>query len=130
MIAALRGSMSKARVLIIDDEVEYVAILRERLEFEGFEVESALDGFVGLEMIRANKPDVVLLDIMIPGQDGFSIFKSMLDEPAIADVPVIFVSAYGRDISGDKWDLLDKAPFLRKPFDVDELIAVIGELTS
>ena len=122
--------MAKTRVLIIDDEIEYVGILRDRLEFEGFEVESATDGFVGLEMIRANKPDVVLLDVMIPKQDGFTIFKCMLDEPAIAHVPVIFVSAYGRDISGDKWELFDKAPFLRKPFDVDELIALIGELVK
>jgi DNA-binding response OmpR family regulator len=122
--------MAKKQVLIVDDEVDYLEILRDRLEFEGFEVELAATGTGGLEMMRANKPDVVLLDIMIPGQDGFSIFRAMLGDASLADIPVIFVSAYGMDVSDDKQKLLDKVPFLRKPFDVDELIAVIEDLTS
>ncbi len=118
----------KVHILIVDDEGEYIEILRERLEFEGYELDSALDGSSGLQKMKSNKPDILLLDIMMPGQSGLDVYREMLGDPDLADIPVIFLSAFGSELFGDDKVLIKDATFLQKPFDVNELITAIAAL--
>ena len=120
--------MSKKKILIIDDEQSYVEVLKERLEFERFEVMVALDGKTGLKLLAKNKYEAVLLDVMMPGFDGFEV-KQYINEKNgfLSHSPIIFVSAYGRSLSEEQKQIVGKSPFIRKPFEVKDLIKLINE---
>lgn len=119
----------RIRLLIIDDEKDYVDVLRDRLEFEGFEVVDVQDGESGLQKLREEAFDIVLLDIMMPGLDGFGVYREVQEKDGVlSHAPIIFVTAYGRTLSKKEKELIAGAPFVRKPFDVDELIALIREV--
>ncbi len=120
--------MTKKRVLIIDDEEDYRALIKDRFDFEGFETFEAVDGAVGLQMMVENKPDIVLLDIMMPQLDGFEVMERIRNDDALSRIPIIFVTAYGRLLSEEQQRIVGDAPFLRKPFDMVELLSVMREL--
>jgi CheY-like chemotaxis protein len=108
-----------ARVLIVDDELDIRETISEILMFEGHEVFAATDGEQALVRCRQLQPDLVLLDLMMPGMNGWEFRRAQLRDPAIAAVPVVVVSAVGRggDLSADG--------FLPKPFGLDELLAMV-----
>ena len=119
------------RILVVDDEFSIVASLREVLEWEGYVVDTAPNGRLGLEAIARARPDIVLLDVMMPILDGLSMLRALRLDPATRALPVILMSAApirvgaGRD--GYQGALL-------KPFDVDVLLAklrqVLGRTTA
>lgn len=119
----------KKRILIVDDERDYVDVLRDRLVFEGFDVEVAYDGSSGFDRLLEIKPSVILLDVMMPGMDGFE-FQRRLREAGLGAVHVIFVTAYGRPISDAERGLIGEAPFIRKPFEVEDLLDLIQKLAG
>ena len=82
-----------ARVLVIDDEDPIRLLCRVNLEGGGMEVLEAADGPGGLEAARAEKPDVILLDVMMPGLDGWRVAEQLLDDPKTGDIPIIFLTA-------------------------------------
>jgi two-component system response regulator RegX3 len=108
------------RILIIEDEPSFVEVLELSLGAEGFEVESALDGKVGLERFRASRPDLVLLDLMLPGLPGLDVLRAMRRE---SDVPVLVVSA--KDAEADIVTALELGAdgYVTKPYSVRELVA-------
>jgi len=121
------------RVLVIDDEAPIRLLCRVNLEAEGMEVLEAPDGARGLEVARSERPDVVLLDVMMPGLDGWRVAQEMLDDERTNEIPIIFLTARaefrdrarGLDIGGvdyvtKPFNPLDLAPL------VDELLARIG----
>ena len=120
---------AKTRILIVDDERDYTDVLRDRLVFEGFEVDVAYDGQSGFDRLVEMKPQIVLLDVMMPGLDGFE-FQRRLREEGLDAVRVIFVTAYGRPISEDERTLIGDAPFIRKPFEVEDLLDLIQKLSA
>jgi DNA-binding response OmpR family regulator len=120
----------KQRILVVDDEHDYVDVLKDRLVFEGFEVDVAYDGPSGLAQLTAAPPSLVLLDVMMPGMNGFEFVRRMREAPGGDAVPVIFVTAYGRQPSEAELALIGDAPFIRKPFEVDELVALIRETAA
>src|SRR5918992_3628997 len=81
------------RVLVIDDEAPIRLLCRVNLEAEKMEVLEANDGPSGLELARAEKPDVVLLDVMMPGLDGWRVAEELLDDPRTQSIPIIFLTA-------------------------------------
>jgi DNA-binding response OmpR family regulator len=83
----------KKTILIIDDEPEYCEMLRMRLEAHDFTVVTALDGTEGLKQARSSPPDLILLDVMLPGADGGDIARSIHSDPGLSAVPVIFLTA-------------------------------------
>jgi len=115
----------RRRILIVDDERDYADVLKDRLEFEGFEVDAAYDGLSGLEAVEGFKPDLILLDIMMPGMDGFE-FASALKARG-CHLPVVFVTAYGRTFSERERETVGSSPVIRKPFEADELLEVISK---
>lgn len=89
-----RGSVSGvARVLVVDDEPEIRELCRVNLEFEGFEVLEAADGAEALRVVREQQPDVVFLDLMMPGIDGWDVLHALKEDDRTARIPVILLTA-------------------------------------
>jgi DNA-binding response OmpR family regulator len=117
--------MQKKRVLFIEDESELLDLMKIRLEANGYEMESALDGEEGLEKARSLMPELVLLDIQLPRLNGLKVCKSIKSDPATKKIPVIIISA---SIVKDLWPRSKKAgadDVISKPFDADELLMKI-----
>jgi DNA-binding response OmpR family regulator len=115
-------------IFIADDESGFVATLRSRLEFEGFEVTSAPDGRAALEMIRKALPDLILLDIMMPAVNGYQVCRELKEDPATSPVPILMVTAKSQE-SDRFWGMEAGADaYITKPFEMDELIGKIREL--
>ena len=81
------------RVLVIDDEAPIRLLCRVNLEAEGMEVLEAADGPSGLDQARRERPDVVLLDVMMPGLDGWRVAEELLDDDRTAEIPIVFLTA-------------------------------------
>ena len=90
--------MAKGRILVVDDEVYIVHILDFSLGMEGYEVVTALDGEQALEKVAQQKPDLIVLDIMMPKLDGYETCKALKSRDETKDIPVILLSAKGRNV--------------------------------
>ena len=114
----------KKRILCIEDETEMIDLIRLVLEREGgFEVSGAVGGQQGLEAMRHNKPDLILLDLMMPGVDGWEVYRQMKADKALMDIPVIVVTAKAQSI--DKVLGLKVAKvedYITKPFGPKQLV--------
>ena len=118
------------RVLVIDDEAPIRLLCRVNLEAEGMVVLEAPDGPSGLEVARYEAPDVILLDVMMPGLDGWRVAEQLLEDPATAGVPVVFLTA--------RADLRDRArgmdlgglDYITKPFNPVELAALVASVVE
>ncbi len=116
------------RVLVIDDEAPIRLLCRVNLEAEGMSVLEASDGPSGLALAQAELPDVVLLDVMMPGLDGWGVAESLLDDASTAEIPIIFLTARaefrdrarGLDIGG--------VDYVTKPFNPIELAPLVRAL--
>ncbi len=118
------------RVLVIDDEAPIRLLCRVNLEAEKMEVLEAADGPSGLEKARAEVPDVILLDVMMPALDGWRVAEQLLDEDSTKDIPIIFLTARaefrdrarGLDIGG--------VDYVTKPFNPLELAGLVNDLLA
>ncbi len=121
--------MSK-RIFIADDESGFVATLKSRLEFEGFEITTAPDGKAALEQIPVDKPDLVLLDIMMPAVNGYQVCRELKEDPDTSSIPILMLTAKSQE-SDKFWGMEAGADdYMTKPFDMDELIGKIEALLS
>ncbi len=113
----------KKRILYIEDEPEMIDLTRYVLEREGFELLGAVGGLKGLEAIKREKPDLVLLDLMMPDIDGWEVYRRMKADQELADIPVIIVTAKAQSI--DKALGLHVAKvddYITKPFGPRDLV--------
>lgn len=94
-----------ARILVVDDVPANVKLLEARLSAEYYEVVTASNGYEALEFCENNSVDVILLDVMMPGMDGFEVCRRLKSQPATAHIPVILVTALDQDM-----DRIDPAP--------------------
>jgi len=115
-------------VLVVDDEPQVVWMLRFSLEAEGYQTFSACDGRGALDEIRERRPNVVLLDIMMPVMDGWSVLEELQDLPEEARPRVIVVSARASLRDRAKAAELGADAFVSKPFNVDDLLRVLDGL--
>jgi len=112
----------KAYILVVDDDHEILEMVERVLKLEGYEVGTAVDGETGLAMMEERQPDLVILDIMMPGLDGFQVLDLIRRR---SDVPVIMLTARSETpIAGDALDL-GADDYVRKPFAIRELMARI-----
>ncbi len=112
-------------ILIIDDERDYVDVLRDRLEFEGYDAHGAYDGASGLELFARLRPSVLILDVMMPGIDGFEFVRRLTAQGQRDDVLIVFVTAYGRKHTEEESTLMGDSPVLKKPVEMSDLIDII-----
>jgi len=120
------------KTVVFAEDDRHIALLIEfALADRGFQVEHYGGGAELLERLgRAPRPDAIVLDLMLPGIDGFGVLERMRASPALAAVPVLVLSARARDV--DRAAALERGAraYLTKPFDVDELAALVLELTG
>src|SRR5687767_12860080 len=109
------------KVLVVEDNANLAFGLTRSLESEGYDVEAAEDGIRGLEMARSGNPDLVVLDLMLPGMDGYSILKKLRSEGK--DVPVLILTARGEEADKVFGFRLGADDYVTKPFSLSELLA-------
>ena len=116
----------KKHILCIEDESEMIELMRLVLEREGFDVTGAVGGEQGLKAMRQKKPDLILLDLMMPGIDGWEVYRQMRADKELMEIPVIIVTAKAQSI--DKvlgLQVAKVADYITKPFGPKELISSI-----
>lgn len=115
--------MRSMKVLIVDDDVDSLAIAKLRLKKDGYIIESAGNGVEGLAKAREENPDLILLDVQMPGRSGFEVCAELKSDPELCNIPVIFLSS-ADDISEKVKGLdLGAVDYVTKPFDIFELRA-------
>ena len=110
-----------SRILVIEDEPDMVLGLKDNFEFEGYEVVTAADGATGLERARALKPDLLILDIMLPKLSGLEVCKTLRGEGF--EAPIIMLTARGQEIDKVVGLELGADDYVTKPFSIRELLA-------
>ena len=119
-----------ATILVVDDEPDLVEIVRFRLEREGHTILSAADGPTGLVAAFTRHPDLVILDVMMPGIDGFEVLRRMKSEPRMANIPVVMLTARtDYSAKATAWEEYAQT-YVTKPFDLDELTAAVNSLLA
>jgi two-component system alkaline phosphatase synthesis response regulator PhoP len=116
------------KVLVIDDEAPIRLLCRVNLEAEGMQVLEAADGPAGLETARSEKPDVVLLDVMMPGLDGWRVAEELLDDPATKGIPIVFLTARAELRDRARGIDLGGVDYITKPFNPVELAPMVDSL--
>jgi DNA-binding response OmpR family regulator len=117
--------MDEYRVLIVDDEEELVTTIAERLQIRGIQAETSTDGETALKMIETNPPQVVVLDVMMPGMGGIEVLQRMKAQNL--KIPVILLTGYGSTEQGMEGMKLGAFDYLMKPCDLNNLISKIKE---
>ena len=111
------------KILLVEDEEIMISLLQRKLKNEGYEVDVAQDGEEGLEKIKETKPDLILLDIMMPKMGGFEMMEKMRDDPDLKKIPVVIISNSGQPVELDRARELGAKDWLIKTeFDPKEVI--------
>ena len=116
------------RVLVADDEPNIVISLEFLMQREGYEVSVAHDGQAALDAIVRDRPDLVLLDVMMPGKSGFDVCQAVRADVSLATVKILMLTAKGRDTDLAKGTALGADAYMTKPFSTKELAARVREL--
>ena len=117
--------MKKSKIVVIEDEVDILEVINYNLSIEGFDVCSALDGEEGLALIKKEVPDLVLLDLMLPGLDGIEICRKLKTDYSTRSIPIIMVTAKGEESDIVLGLGMGADDYMVKPFRPRELIARI-----
>lgn len=112
------------KILIVDDEPEMLILLTSRLEANNYDVINAKDGDTCLKMVASEKPDLIVLDLMLPGISGIEVCKRLKEDDTTKNIPIIILTAAGTQMKSIG---LEKgaAYYLMKPFDADQLLSKI-----
>jgi len=120
--------MSRGRILVVDDEIYIVHILDFSLGMEGYEVVTALDGEEALRKATESKPDLIVLDIMMPKMDGYETCKALKADERTKDIPVILLSAKGRNVDMQTGYDVGADEYITKPFSPRKLVDRINTM--
>ena len=115
------------RILIVDDESDFIELVKFRLANLGCDFLVAGDGIHALSQAREGKPDLILLDILLPDLDGFSVCEILRRQPHTKKIPVIFMSALSSDVTR-RTATMHAEDFFTKPLDLNRLAKRVGEL--
>jgi DNA-binding response OmpR family regulator len=116
------------RILIVDDEPNIVVSLEFLMKREGFEVAVAADGEAALRAVEEKRPDLILLDIMLPKKNGFEVCQAIRANPAWQAVRIVMLTAKGRDTEVAKGTALGADAYMTKPFSTKDLIAKVRQI--
>ena len=125
--------MAGTKLLVVDDEPDAVLILAKTLSARGYEVTTAGRGQQAVMLARAEKPDLILLDILMPDMDGTQVVAALQEDPTTRDIPVIFLTCLitkkTQEI-GSRYHDAGRYVFMSKPYDLDNLLAEIDRLVG
>ena len=123
----------KKKILVVDDEPDFAGIVQQNLEKEGFDVEVAYDGEEGLEKVKANPPDAIVLDVMMPGKDGYQVCSELKADDRFADIPIILLTAVASHVTSTRYSHRDGMSteaddYLAKPASAEQITESIKGL--
>lgn len=119
------------RVLIVEDQADIRELVRMTLEIEDLDIHEAENGDMGLQMVRRLKPDLVLLDVMMPGPlDGFAVCSQIKADASLKRIKVVILSAKGQDSDKQQGKQAGADGYLTKPFSPRQLLEVVGKQLS
>ena len=116
------------KVLVVDDEAPIRLLCRVNLEAEGMEVLEAADGEAGLALARSERPDVVLLDVMMPAMDGWQVAERLFEDDVTSEIPLVFLTARAELRDRARGLELGGVDYITKPFNPTELASVVETL--
>ena len=119
------GAARATRILVADDDPSILRLLQLNFELEGFEVETAADGEEALAQAMAGSPDVIVLDVMMPGLDGWEVCRRLKEDAKMHGVPVILLTALGQERERRHGLAVGASDYVMKPFDPDHLVDVV-----
>ena len=127
-MATMSGERSVERIVVADDERDIADLLTLNLEAEGYEVTTVYDGEAALAAVAAQRPDLVVLDVMMPKMDGLEVLTTLRDDPETATLPVVMLTARTSDT--EVWEGWQAGVdyYITKPFDLRELLRFISYL--
>lgn len=125
----------KKRILVVDDEPDFVSIVKKNLEKAGFDVEVAYDGVEGMEKVQANPPDAIVLDVMMPEKDGYKVCSELKRDDKYADIPILLLTAVADHVSSTRYSHYDGMSteaddYLPKPASADDILDSVKSLLN
>ena len=121
---------SAARILAVDDEPELTELMHYHLVRAGHDVTTAANGWEAIHCIRARRPDIILLDLMLPDLDGFGVCEILRRDPATATIPIIIVSAWASPDSRNLGLELGALDYVTKPFSPHDIVARVNRILA
>lgn len=123
----------KKRILVVDDEPDFASIVQTNLKKAGYEVEIAYDGVEALAKVKANPPDCIVLDVMMPEKDGYEVCAELKKSPKYENIPIIMLTAVADHVASTRYSHADGMSmeaddYLPKPASADEILASIKRL--
>lgn len=120
--------MSKAKIMVVDDDVTSLELIEAMLVPNSYEVITSSDGSKAVTTIIAKKPNLILLDIMMPGLDGYATLSKIKENKTISNIPVVMLTAVGFDLNKELAFRLGAVGYITKPVDLAELLTTISRL--
>lgn len=123
----------KKKILVIDDEPDFAAIVQSNLKKEGFEVEVAYDGVEGLEKVKQNPPDAIVLDVMMPEKDGYEVCSELKQDKQYENIPIVLLTAVADHVGSTRYSHADGMSteaddYLPKPASAEQITESIKSL--
>jgi len=119
-----------ARVMAVDDDHVIRGLLEVNLEMEGHEVITAVDGQDALDRVRDERPDLILLDVMMPNVNGWQVAETLKNDPETRNIPIVFLSARAMEADVRKGTDLGVQAYVTKPFDPIDLMDLVNRLIA
>lgn len=116
------------KIMVVDDEPYIARVIKFKLEQEGYAVISANDGVTGLDRIRQEKPDLVLLDVMMPGLTGYEVCQQVKADADLAGIPVVFLTAKGQERDREQGLNMGASDYITKPFSPNRLLELVKSI--
>ena len=120
----------RRRVLVVDDEPDVLLLCRVNLEFEGYEVMEAADGVEAMSRVRERRPDVILLDVMMPRMDGWQVLSELKSDEELRDIPVVMLTAKVQDQDQIRGWSSGASEYITKPFSPLSLSQVLDDVLA
>ncbi len=125
----------KKRILVVDDEPDFASIVQSNLAKEGFDVEIAYDGVEAMEKIKANPPDAIVLDVMMPEKDGYEVCAELKKDDKYKNIPIVMLTAVADHVGSTRYSHADGMSmeaddYLPKPASAEEITASVKGLIS
>ena len=125
----------KKRILVVDDEPDFALLVQGNLQKEGFDVDVAYNGVEGLEKIRQNPPDAIVLDVMMPEKDGYEVCAELKKDDRFADIAILMLTAVADHVTSTRYSHFDGMSmeaddYLAKPASAEEITDSIKSLLN
>jgi two-component system, OmpR family, alkaline phosphatase synthesis response regulator PhoP len=125
----------KKRILVVDDEPDFVAVVQNNLEKDGFEVDVAYNGVEGLEKVKTFSPDCIVLDVMMPEMDGYEVCRELKKDEKLCGIPIVMLTAVASHVSSTRYSHYDGMSmeaddYLAKPASAEQITSSVRTLLN